>query len=173
MMAIAVRRYHRTTTAAAADEPEAAPVLDPEERVVWERSAEAAGVRKLELEAERLVSVHLDLSGPKEPGASWRPFRLILEIEPGWHIQANPASEAYLVPTAVAAEGAALREVRYPEGDELKPDFAQAPLAVYEGRVEIRGEIGEMGPEACLRITYQLCDDTHCLPEATREVSVS
>ncbi|HEX2225025.1 MAG TPA: DUF255 domain-containing protein [Thermoanaerobaculia bacterium] len=172
MMAIAARRYHDATEIAAGEEPAHlhAPVPDPEELPVLERQPEA-GIRKLEKEAERLVGVELELDGEKSE-EGWRPFRLALAVAPGWHIQANPASESFLIPTQVTAEGARLRNVRYPEGDELLPGFALKPLSVYEGRVEVTGEVGEATANARIRVTYQLCDDSHCLPEATQEVSL-
>ena len=54
----------------------------------------------------------------------------------------------------------------------MTPSFARDPLAVYEGTVEITGEIGALSPEAVLVLTFQPCDDARCLPEVTREVAV-
>lgn len=172
MMAIAARRYHDATEVAAGEEPAHlhAPVPDPEELPDLERQPEA-GIRKLEQEAERLVGVELELDG-EAGGEGWRPFRLALSIASGWHLQANPASESFLIPTQVTAEGARLRNLRYPEGDELMPEFALKPLSVYEGRVEVTGELGEVMAGARIRVTYQLCDDSHCLPETTQEVAL-
>ena len=41
-----------------------------------------------------LVTVRLAEPVP-QTGATdgWQPFRLVLEVAPGWHVQANPASE--------------------------------------------------------------------------------
>src|SRR5579864_1866366 len=65
--------------------------------------------------------------------ADWRPFRLALDVAPGWHLQANPASESYLVPTALAAEGAELRKLSYPAGEPLHVAFSSRPVAAYQG----------------------------------------
>jgi len=91
-------------------------------------------------------------------GEGWQPFRLVLEIAPGWHIQANPASEEFLLPTEVTAEGGAeVRDLQYPPGEEMP--------AVYAGRVEVAGEVSGHGR---LVVRFQLCDDARCLPPAER-----
>ncbi len=127
------------------------------------------------------------------PGG-WQRFRLTLDVAPGWHLQANPASEPYLVPTtlaanaantanaanaALAADAAELRGVAYPPADEMRVAFSQRPLAVYRGHVELTGEIrlpaghpaGGAGA-ALLRLTYQLCDHDRCLPPVSQAVRV-
>jgi len=163
MLAIAVRRYHEVA--------EAGTVSDhADEEAAQERMADAPGTHMLEDAAEGLVIPELHLAAGAEGG--WRPFRLTLKIEPGWHVQANPASEEYPIPTSVRAEGAEIRGLRYPEGRRVTPSFARDPLAVYEGTVEITGEIGALSPEAVLVLTFQPCDDARCLPEVTREVAV-
>ena len=92
-----------------------------------------------------------------------------LRIAPGWHVNANPASLDFLIPTRVAASvpDAAI-DVVYPEGARYHPRFSLEPLAVYEGEVAIRvhprrrleGGIG-------LDLTFQACDASTCLPPET------
>ncbi|HVR11373.1 MAG TPA: DUF255 domain-containing protein [Thermoanaerobaculia bacterium] len=181
MMAIAARRYRGEVPA---------PV-----EAARERAPEAGPLAMLEKEAEELVKVRLEVGeeggGGKESPApageaaegvgadvSWRPFRLVLEVAPGWHLQANPPSESFLVPTTLAAEGAELRRVSYPAGEPLRVAFSSRPVAAYQGRVELLGEVGlaagrqnSPAPGAAhLRLTYQLCDDRRCLPPVTRSV---
>ncbi len=159
MLALAARRYHEKGGI-----PEEMEGEYDEERAAHEREAEAAGGFKLEHEAERLVGIHLETGEEKD---GWRPFRLALEIAPGWHLQANPASQEYLVPTAVHAEDGDVRNVVYPAGEVVKAAFEEEPLAVYSGRVEITGEVGGTGRVV---VRYQVCDDSRCLPPVTREV---
>ncbi|HEV8579216.1 MAG TPA: DUF255 domain-containing protein [Thermoanaerobaculia bacterium] len=162
MLVIAVHRYHETGGG-----PEEAEAQYDETRAAHERSAEAAGVGKLEHEAEKVVAPHLTWDGEGTRG--WRPFRLILEIAPGWHLQANPATEPYLVATELQArQGCELRNVRYPEGERFPSRFSQQPIAVYTGRVEITGEV--LGTERPA-LTYQPCDDARCLPPVTRKLA--
>jgi uncharacterized protein YyaL (SSP411 family) len=81
-------------------------------------------------------------------------FRALLEVKDGWHINANPASSPYLIPTEI--RGA--REATYPEGKPMTFAFSKDPLSVYDGEVVIpfTGE----GPVV---LVYQACDDTRCL----------
>ncbi len=158
MMLVALRQYRQTSDETGAG-PEEADAEYGEARAAFERSAEAA-TAKLDHEAEKLVRPHLTV----EDGT----FRLVLEIDPGWHLQANPASEPYLVPTEVTGE---VRNVRYPAGERLSSRFSQEAIAVYSGRVEITGEFtGTSGGAGRLTLTYQPCDDSRCLPPVTRAI---
>ena len=157
MLAVAVRVYHEMGAG-----PEEANAEYGEARVAHERDASAAGVSKLEHEAERLVRPHLEIGSETD---GWCPFRLTLDIAPGWHLQANPASEPYLVPTQVLAEGGEVRNVRYPQGERFSSRYSQQPIAVYTTRAEIAGEVAATGR---LALTYQLCDEARCMPPVTR-----
>ncbi|MCB1036229.1 MAG: hypothetical protein KDD47_20565, partial [Acidobacteria bacterium] len=123
---------------------------------------------ELQEEADSLVAAELELGseGDAEKGKEgWRPFRVRLEIAEGWHVNANPASEEFLIPTTVEGERAEARGLVYPEGRDFQPDFAEAAIQVYEGRVEITGEVrGEGG----LLLTYQPCEADRCLPPVRR-----
>jgi uncharacterized protein YyaL (SSP411 family) len=101
------------------------------------------------------TGVRVDAAG----AAGWRPFVLDLEIRGGWHVNANPASLDFLIPTQV--EGT-LRRVVYPVGQRLRFPFAPDEIAVYTGKAAIRGEVGPT--ERALRLTYQACDEQRCLP---------
>ncbi|HET9226769.1 MAG TPA: protein-disulfide reductase DsbD domain-containing protein, partial [Thermoanaerobaculia bacterium] len=161
MMSIAARRFHRLEMGGTGEEP-------AEEVAAFERSAGASGVEKLARAAAGLVTARL-----AEPvsGDGWQPFRLVLEIAPGWHIQANPVSEEFLLPTEVVAEdGAEVRNLGYPQGEEIPAAFSDGrPLAVYTGRVEVAGEVSGHGR---LVVRFQLCDDARCLPPAEQVVAV-
>jgi uncharacterized protein YyaL (SSP411 family) len=161
MLVTALRRYHEIGGG-----PEEAEAEYDEARAARERSAEAAGVSKLEHEAEKLVAAHLSWEG--ETSAGWRPFRLLLEIAPEWHLQANPATEEYLVATEVKAEkDCLLRNLRYPEGERFPSRYSQQPIAVYTRRVEITGEAS--GTRR-MSLAYQACDETRCLPPVERSL---
>jgi uncharacterized protein YyaL (SSP411 family) len=157
MLALAVHRYHESgggTEEAEADYGD--------ERAGHERDASAGGVAMLEREAEKLVRAHLDLQEEKD---GWRPFRLTLEIASGWHLQANPASEPYLVATEVRAEKGEVRNVIYPAGERFESRYSKEATVVYSGKVEITGEVAA-GARAV--VEYQLCDAGRCLPPVVR-----
>jgi len=154
-LALATRRYHRAVGGADAISP------------ATERTAEAA-MSQLEREEEQVVAVSGEMGEPNEAAEGFRPFRLTLTIAPGWHINANPASESYLVATEVTAEGPALRNLRYPEPGEMNLAAVDHPLAAYAGTVEITGEVGP--GTGRLLLTYQPCDATRCLPPVTKKL---
>jgi hypothetical protein len=178
MLAVAARRFHGGATTA-------------RQEAARERGAGAGTLAFLDHEAEQHVQPHLELAPPAaaaaDGAAAWRRFQLTLDIAPGWHLQANPASESYLVATALAAgRGVELRGVAYPEAATIAAPFANRPLALYTGRVTLAGEVrpaepapgagadggdgGDGGDE--LLLTYQLCDDHRCLPPHARGVAV-
>jgi hypothetical protein len=67
----------------------------------------------------------------------WQGVLVRLQIDQGYHVNANPASSEYLIPTSLAFEGVALERIAYPPAAQLKPAFADDPIAVYEGVVTI------------------------------------
>jgi hypothetical protein len=110
-------------------------------------------------------------SGRVQGEGTWRAFVLELDVSQGWHLNANPASLPFLVPTAVSGGSGGVRSVRYPAGETLQASASLDPVAAYRGRVRIEGEVEVQGSVApSLRLTYQACDDLRCLPPVTREV---
>ncbi len=100
--------------------------------------------------------------------AGWRRFVLELRIRDGWHLNANPASSEFLVPTRV---GGNVRGVEYPPAGLRRFRFAGEELRVYEGDVAIPGLLA--ADAAGVLLTYQACDDHRCLPPMTRLVTVA
>jgi uncharacterized protein YyaL (SSP411 family) len=95
-----------------------------------------------------------------------RPVTVRLAIRDGWHINANPASNEYLIPTSVAnTEGEEPTGIQYPPGKKLETEFADQPIAVYEGTVEIPVETS--AAVTSLRVTYQPCEESRCLAPVT------
>jgi thiol:disulfide interchange protein DsbD len=105
-----------------------------------------------------------------------------LKILSPWHVNANPASEEFLVPTEVAFDlpaGVTLRGVVYPAGVEKKLAFAEGPLRLYEGEVYV-GAVIDIAEDVPLgastiraTITYQACDNEKCLLPQTLDVPVA
>jgi uncharacterized protein YyaL (SSP411 family) len=148
-------------------EPAATPVLAVallEARDAAPVAAVAAGARS---GGDEVVSATTQLIGTAGVDG-WRPFEVRLQIAPGWHVNANPASMEFLIPTRVAGP---VREIAYPAGERLRFAFAGEELAVYSGDVAISGEAAAAA--TAVRLTYQACDDDRCLPPVTRELKLS
>ena len=110
----------------------------------------------LDLEADRLVRTEL-----VAPAAGSLRHTLRITITDGWHINANPAKEEFLIATSVVGDGVALSDVVYPATAD----------AVYRGVVEIECGFGEGKPAgAAIIVTYQACDASRCLPPRTRRI---
>lgn len=100
---------------------------------------------------------------------------ILLVIEPGWHINANPPSPDYMIPTAVEVRGGsglAAGKPVYPAPRTFKVAFDNSTLSVYDGGPEIRLPItaassvrnGRQVLHAILR--FQACNDQVCLAPA-------
>ena len=93
-----------------------------------------------------------------------------LKADPGWHVNANPASFDYLIPTTVSFEGLSATRVVYPHTVRIKPKFAPDGLDVYEGVTKVVAIFprGALKPAGSIRgtLTVQACSDEVCLPPA-------
>jgi uncharacterized protein len=101
-------------------------------------------------------------------------FAVTLRIDAGFHINANPASLPYLIPTSLAFEGIAPLRIAYPAASRFKPNFTDEPLDVYQGTVVITAFLPKDAlkrvPALHASVTVQACTDAICLPPA--ELSV-
>ena len=104
-----------------------------------------------------------------------------LSISPGYHINANPATFSYLIPTAVnpgKTEGIIAGSPVYPAGQKKKFQFAEEPLAVYEGAVQIKMPLrvatNITGPGRLpISVTVQACDHEKCYAPATLDATIT
>ena len=87
-----------------------------------------------------------------------RPGSLVLDIAPGWHVNARVPGQDWLI--GVALTGA---EAEWPAGRAVELGFTDGTLNVYEGRLEVplTGMAGEVA------LTLQACSDTTCLEPET------
>jgi len=116
-----------------------------------------------------------------KPGERVR-FLLRLRIDEGFHINAHKPRQEYLIPTTVSIEqnpAISLEHVTYPSPEELRLDWTDETLLVYEGTGWLRGELrvmpgartGRVGLTFVLR--SQACTERECLPPQTLKVAVS
>lgn len=104
-----------------------------------------------------------------------------LTIQSGYHVNANPPTFSYLIPTELQitpTDGVSVSAMSYPPGINVKMAFSEQPLAVYEGNIEIKATLkvdksakpGQHSLAAKLRI--QACDDKVCYPPGTRDLAI-
>jgi hypothetical protein len=105
-----------------------------------------------------------------------------LQIQNGYHVNANPPSLRYLIPTELQvtpAGGVSAGPISYP--DPLTKTFSfspDTPLKVYEGEAVVKAMIkadasaaaGKHNLSAKLRV--QACDDQVCYPPGTIDLTV-
>ena len=116
------------------------------------------------------------------PGISGE-VALRLSIAGGYHINANPPSYTYLKPTPLKVDSASDITVGapiYPEGERRKFNFAEQPLAVYEGdetTIKLPVSVSKdaaAGPRALpAKLQVQACDLQACYPPQTVNTSIS
>jgi hypothetical protein len=98
-------------------------------------------------------------------------------IDPGYHLNANPASADYLIPTVVTVPGVPDAKIAYPAGRVFKPKFSAEGISVYEGSVAIKAELPKGGLASAARtplsIVVQACTTEICLPPANLTASVN
>jgi len=104
-----------------------------------------------------------------------------LTIQSGYHVNANPPTYPYLKPTQLdvtPSDGFSTMFVTYPSPLTKQFAFADKPLAVYEGEIEIKATIkaetaarkGDHSVAAQLRV--QACDDQVCYPPGQVELRI-
>jgi hypothetical protein len=99
-----------------------------------------------------------------------------VQIEPGYHVNANPSSFDYLIATALTFDGFTPARIAYPEASLFKPAFAREGIRVYQGKVEIVAQApkGTFGRKSVITgtLSAQACNDQVCLPPAKLPLTV-
>lgn len=125
---------------------------------------------------DELVKGRAYLSTDKLPAGKTCQIVVLLDIKEGWHVNANPASKDYLIPTKVSFKsklGTKLSDPAYPKGMDVKLEGEDAPVRVYENEVAIRGTLtvpekaAGQSDEMEISITFQACRENECLPPKT------
>ncbi|MCP4043975.1 MAG: thioredoxin domain-containing protein, partial [Gammaproteobacteria bacterium] len=87
-----------------------------------------------------------------EDGKVGGELRVELEIQPGWHVNGHQPLQENLIPTVLSLDSGAsawkLGAVEYPQPEILQLGFQQQPLALYQGKVEIRAGLERTSPDA-------------------------
>ena len=110
-------------------------------------------------------------------------IELHLKIATGWHINANPAGQANLIPTTLEIETdipVEIVDVAYPKGKSAHFEFSDGSLNVYEGNLTIPltltlkpNPTPQKNTQVTLKLTYQPCNETECLFPQTLKIPLN
>lgn len=107
---------------------------------------------------------------------------LIVNIQDGWHINSTTPLEENLIGTSVEIQKRKVidsTDIHYPKGIERKFGFADTPLDVYEGTIQILIKLSvatDVKPgtySVPATIHYQACNDNLCLAPASVRIDIS
>ncbi|HLQ84568.1 MAG TPA: protein-disulfide reductase DsbD N-terminal domain-containing protein [Salinisphaeraceae bacterium] len=106
-----------------------------------------------------------------------------LDIADGWHVNANPASLEFLIPTSITAhagDNELAPEVDWPAGKDSGIELGGTEIQVYDSDTEIPVQLDDAAAKALqagqleLEVVVQACsDDGICLPPSTLNVTPS
>lgn len=126
------------------------------------------------------LNPRLNFAKPRVPQGGSIAGTLVFQVPKPYHVNANPASEEYLISTTFTPDRSPhyqIKEIRYPAPQERNFTFSgDKPLKVYEGKVSIsfRLVLSKKAPLGKLKITgklrYQACDEQSCYPPQTKAV---
>jgi len=92
---------------------------------------------------------------------------IVLDIAPGWHVNASQPLDDFLIPTRVTVDGIPPERIRYPAPVRRRLGFNASELALYEGRVEITVDLPPGREPRRVLLALQTCSDRVCLdPES-------
>jgi uncharacterized protein YyaL (SSP411 family) len=104
-----------------------------------------------------------------------------IDMQPGWHINANRPLSDNLIPTVLQANERnttwGISDIIYPPPVKKNLGFQDEKLSLYEGNIQLKATVEEKSrtrDEAMLRIKLRLqaCDDEICLPPEQLELQI-
>ena len=140
------------------------------------KPAAQTGVKDPRLVRTSADVVKLNGSGAALPAGASADLPIPIAIEPGYHINANPATFDYLIATELTvdkSDGITFGKPVYPTAETRKFRFAEEPLAVYEGNVQIKLPVQSAlnatkgNRTLSVRVRVQACDEEKCFPPDT------
>jgi thiol:disulfide interchange protein DsbD len=126
-----------------------------------------------------LVTLTVDAPASVAPGQSVT-ATIRAEIRSGWHMNANPPSADYMVPTTVKLtlpSGYAAHATVYPKGEQHHFAFADEPLSVYQGSVQVQVPFDVAANASGAQVIqgvfrFQACNDQLCLAPASKPFEI-
>ncbi len=95
------------------------------------------------------------------------------DIKDTWHINSDKPKDDFLVPTVLKISGDSnvveVIKVAYPEAEDIKLDFSETPLSVWQGKtffgalLEVPDNVQPGEYPLIVTLEYQACDNQSCL----------
>ena len=123
-------------------------------------------------ESRRLedTATHVHILGAARISGEQDALAVTLRIDPGFHINANPPSSDFLIPTVLSIAELQPLRIAYPTPVRFKPKFTEDTIDVYDGTILITAFFpkGALTSYTQLHgaVTAQACTDQFCLPPA-------
>ncbi len=103
-----------------------------------------------------------------------------VHIRPGFHVNSDRPTDAYLIPTKLTwrTEALALKGIEYPPAELVEYKHSDEPLSVYSGKFVIRSsfrvpaQIPDDLTELTGKLRYQACNDKACFPPKSLPVRI-
>ncbi|MBX3449432.1 MAG: DUF255 domain-containing protein [Planctomycetaceae bacterium] len=137
---------------------------------------ETAGKEPVDVYGKEMIRVRAYLSTDRLPAGGTSDIAVVIDVKPGWHIQANPPSPENMIATEVklvASDGVELTNLVFPMGaPHTLPEF-EVPVSVYDNRVIVRGKVtvpaslAGKTEELRIDVKYQACNEESCRPPRT------
>lgn len=140
-----------------------------------------SGFRNLNAEEKAVVETEARLSRSGVHAGEVFKLAVKLKINSAWHINANPVSDEFLLPTTlVIDENEHIRTLGtfYPHPEKGKFEYSEVELEIYSGQVILGALLQstqDLAPGILKlkgKVSYQACNNRFCLPPKTLELEV-
>ena len=106
---------------------------------------------------------------------------VVIDIDPGYHINSNRPAQSFLIATALKLQplkGVTVARILYPKAKLQKFAFSEKPMSVFEGKALVKFNARTMpslaaGNSALKgKLRVQACNDERCLFPQTIDVEI-
>ncbi len=129
-----------------------------------------------------LVSIKTLFNKENLKAGDERDITVKVTVEDEWHINSNKPNDDFLIPTILKLTSTNLnleiKSIKYPVAAELKFDFSDKPVSVYEKDfiIEAKVKVPETAKPGSYKLNialnYQACNNSTCLPPNSVSQSV-
>ncbi|CAB9544851.1 Uncharacterized protein YyaL [Bathymodiolus brooksi thiotrophic gill symbiont] len=96
--------------------------------------------------------------------------QVILNIEKGWHINANKVLQKSLIATQLVSDN--IKTINYPQEKRINLGFSKEKLAIYDEEITLNFSLKDK-KFTLAKLTLQACSDKVCLPPQQIKISIN